>query len=74
MFGEESLGGGTESQAVVGFREAVPLVGKQEVFVVDAGLFEGGHDLLGLSLLDPRVVGALRNQQRDPDVLHAGER
>ena len=29
---------------------------------------EGGHDLLGLGLLDPRVVGALGDQQRDPDV------
>ena len=37
-------------------------------------LGQGRDDLLGLRLLDPGIVGALRHQHRDPDVLHPGQR
>src|SRR5438874_1814208 len=65
MFGEELLRGSVELQPVFGLGEAVALVGKQHVLVVDALVLHGRHDLLGLGLFDPGVVGSLGDQHRD---------
>src|SRR5580692_3140085 len=66
--GQEPLGGGVEAQPVLRLGEAVALVGEQQVLVVDPSLDQRGDDLLRLGLLDPRVVGALGDQQRNADV------
>lgn len=68
--GEETLGGGVELQAVLGTSEAVALILEEQVLVVYALLLHSGHDLLGLGLLDARVVRPLRDQHRCPDPLN----
>ena len=72
--GQEALGRGVELQPVFRLGEAMALVGEQHVFVLDPGFLERRHDLLRLGLLDPRVVRALGDQQRDPDVAGPGQR
>src|SRR5689334_17193624 len=72
--GQEALGRGVELQPVLRLGEAVALVREQHVLVVDPGILERRHDLLRLGLLDPRVVGALGDQQRDADVTGPGQR
>jgi enterochelin esterase-like enzyme len=68
VLGQEPVGLGVEAEPVLGLGEAVPLVREQHVLVVDPGRPQRRDDLLGLGLLHPRVVGALGDQQRDPDV------
>src|SRR5207247_7910331 len=70
--GEESFRRRVEAQPVLGLGEPVALVGEEHVLVVDSGLAQGGHDLLRLRLLHPRVVGALGDQQRGPDARRPG--
>src|SRR6266700_4087641 len=72
--GQEALGRGVELQPVLRLGEAVALVREQHVLVLDPGVGERGDDLLRLGLLDPRVVGALGDQQRDTDVTGPGQR
>src|SRR5436305_1207337 len=67
MPGEEPFRGGIEAQPVRRLGEPVTLVGEQHVLVIDSGLPQRRDDLLRLRLLHPRVVGALRDQQRRAD-------
>src|ERR1700735_4298326 len=54
--GQEPLGRGVELDPVLRLGEAVPLVREEHVLVIDAGVLQRRHDLLGLGLLDPGVV------------------
>ena len=68
VLGKEGFGGRIELEAVLGLREAVTLVGEEHVGVVNPLLFERGDNLLGFCLLDPWVVGTLRDKERYLDV------
>src|SRR5918994_4572368 len=74
VFGEETLGGGVELEAVLGTGEAVALVLEEEVFLLYTLLLHSGHDLLGLGLLDARVVRSLRDQDGCSDPVDERER
>src|SRR5690606_28098778 len=71
---QEAFGHRIERLAVLRPRETVAFVGEQHVRHRDV---VGGHrldDLVGLVLLDPRIVGALADQQRLADPVGAGQR
>src|SRR6266545_3174905 len=74
VLGQEPLGVRVEAQPVAGLGEAVALVLEQQVLVGDALVPHGRDDLFALGLLDPRVVGPLDDQHRDPDLLHPRQR
>src|SRR5258708_10880227 len=65
---QEFLRRGVEDHPVLRLGEAVALVGEEQVLVLNPGLLERGDDLLRLGLLDPGVIGALRDQQRNRDL------
>jgi hypothetical protein len=52
----------------------VAFVAEEQVDVVDALVPHGVHDLLGLGLFDPGVVGALGDEDRDSDLVDSGQR
>src|SRR5690606_21386096 len=62
VLGEEPFHGRVVGLPVLWTGQAVPLVLEQEVLVRETLLRQRVHDLLGLGLLDPRVVGALGDQ------------
>ena len=65
MLREEALGGGVEAQPVLGPREAVPLVGEQDVLLTGMPFSRIAATICSLSrLLHPRVVRPLADQQR----------
>ena len=61
---QERLRDGVEREAVLRHGKAVPLLGVEHVGDGQALGAHGGDDLVGLGLLDARVVGALADQQR----------
>ncbi len=67
MLGQKCFGHGIERQVVVGPREAVSFVGKEQIADWNLLFRHGAHDLVGFRLLDARIVGSLCDQQRPLD-------
>jgi hypothetical protein len=63
VLGQELLGRREACHVVDGAREAVALVGSDHVLDGEPAIAERDHDLVGLGLLDPRVVGPLQHQE-----------
>jgi hypothetical protein len=73
-FAEERLRRGEHGHVVHGPREAVALVGRDEVLDREAALAQRDDDLVGLGLLHARIVGALHHEQRRRDLVGGVER
>src|SRR5579885_1946982 len=67
VLGEKLFGCGVKLEPVFGFGEAVALVWEKQVLVIDPFALHSGNDLLGLCLLDARIVSPLRDQHGNLD-------
>ena len=74
MLREELLGGDGEGHPVVDSREAVPLVGRDDVLDVAAEVAERDDDLVRFGLLHARIVRSLHDEERRLDLLRGEER
>ena len=71
---QERLGDGVEGEVILRPGEAVPLIRIQQVRDGDVPLLHGPDDLVGLGLLNARVVLALPDQKRAADALDVMQR
>ena len=58
---------GIEIDAVFGVLESMSLIHLEHVFHRVAVLFQRGDNLLGIRVIDPRIIVALRDEQRGLD-------
>jgi hypothetical protein len=74
MLGEKFFNPREQIDPISGAADAVALVGIENLGYGAAVLLDRGHDLLGFGLGDARVLGALRDQKRDPDFICCEQR